>query len=88
MACSHSDFSIWLRNLIPSFRSYLTGPNMLTPLLTSDLDMPMNFALLLILQSQVDSVEWIVTEKKDFSKEQIQTVLTVAWGVTFKVKEL
>lgn len=37
---SHSDFSIWLRNLTSSFRSSLTGLAMLTPLLTSDLEVP------------------------------------------------
>lgn len=69
---SHSDFSIWLRNLTSSFRS-LTGLSMLTPLLTSDLEVPINFALLLLLQSQFDSVEWSVIKKKDFFPQGANT---------------
>ena len=41
-----------------------------------------------MLQSKFDTVEWSVMEKKDFSKEQMQTVITVAWNVMFEVAKV
>lgn len=53
----------------------LSRSDVLTSILTSDTDMPMSFALLILSQSQFAPLEWSIIEKKDFFKEQMLTVI-------------